>query len=636
MADKNIKVKVDVDVNAEPSIAQLKALKRQLKETAAGSDEFKKLYNQIDDLEDKLKGAKQGSADWIDTLESAGGPLGMLGKGLNSVKVAFGSLNTALKASIIGIIVAAVGGLVAAFTESETAMKKLQPLFIGMEKILGGIFRALEPVLDAFINLAMKALPYVTKGIGMFYSGLVSLFTLLKEAGLGVGKILKGIFTLDYDALSQGWEQLTGSWNKAVGSFKETMTAYTAGTQEVTKTEKKNLEERQKNWNEAAKKRKEAEEKAAAEAKKRAEEQKKLNDDADKAELDAFLDTLGEREKAEYEAGLKLNERRKALAAAGRTDMTGIEAAYQAELAEIKKKYDDEEAKKKEEKAKKDKEDLLKKQEEERGILLTGLQAEFEALDKKNKQADLDFEQDLLRLASQKEILRQQEATELQNTELTEFQKTEIRKKYADARMAITDQEIATEKAAAQAKHEINMAYLGLFEQFGGLLGQIAGKNKGLAIAGIVIQQAAAIGQIIASTAIANAKAVAASPLTFGAPWVAINTVSAGLSIAATIAGAVKSIQQINSAASQAGVTGGSGGTAGAGSVAMPTAPRAAGTAAPEIQTGGGQNATAMIAQTIAGAQKPVRAYVVSGDVTSTQALDRRTNKAATFSTGTG
>jgi len=637
MADKNIKVKVDVDVNAEPSIAQLKALKRQLKETAAGSDEFKKLYGQIDDLEDKLKGAKQGSADWIDTLESAGGPLGMLGKGLNNVKVAFGSLNTALKASIIGIIVTAVGGLVAAFSESETAMKKLQPLFIGLEKILGGIFRAFEPLLDAFIEMATSALPYITKGIGMFYSGLYSLFTLVKNVGVSVGKILKGVFTLDFDALKEGAAGIKDAFTGVSKTFNDTYARFETGTKEQTKTEKKNLEERNKNAADAAAKRKAAEEKAEAERKKREEERRKLNEEADKAELDAYKDTLGEREKSEYEAGLKLNERRKALAEAGRTDMTGIEAAYQAEMAEIKKKYDDEEAKKKEEKDKKDKEALLKKQEEERGILLTGLQAEFEALDKKNKQAELDFEQDLIRLASQKDILRQQEATELQNTELTEFQKTEIRKKYADARMAITDQEIATEKAAMQAKHEINMAYLGLFEQFGGLMQQIAGKNKGLAIAGVVIQQAAAIGQIIANTAIANAKSVAASPLTGGMPWVAINTISAGLSIAATIAGAVKSIQQINQAASQAGVTGGgSGAGAGAGSVAMPSAPRAVGTAAPEIQTGGGQNATAMIAQTIAGAQKPVRAYVVSGDVTSTQALDRRTNKAATFSTGTG
>jgi len=629
MADKNIKVKVDIDVNAEPSIAQLKLLKKELKNTAAGSEEFKKLYNQIDDLEDKIKSSKNASADWVDSLESAGGPIGALGGALNKAKVATQSFGAALKATGIGLVVAAVAGLVAAFSNVEGAGKKLEPLMIGLEKILGGIFKAVEPLLDAFLDLAMKALPYVTKGIGYFYSGLVSLFTLLKEAGTGVGKILKGIFTLDYDSITAGYEQLTGSWNKAVTEFKAGMTRYEEGTNMVTKTEKKNLDERQKNWDEAAKKRKEAEEKAA-------EAKRKANEEADKAELDAFKDTLGEREKQEYEAGLKLAERRKALAEAGRTDMTGIEAAYQQELADIKKKYDDEEAKRKEEKDKKDKEALLKKQADDRGILLTDLQAQFEALDKKNKQSDLDFEQDLLRLQEQKAILKQEEDTELQNTELTEFQKTEIRKKYADARTAIVDQEIATERAATQAKHDINMAYLGLFQQFGNLLGEIAGKNKAIAIAGIVISQAAAIGQIIASTGIANIKAVAASPLTFGQPWVAINTISAGLSIASTIAAAAKSISQINSAASQAGVTGGGGGGAvsSAPSIPMPSAPKASGTTAPEIQTAGGNNPSSMLAQTLGKQKDVVKAYVVSGDVTSQQALDRRTNRAATFSGG--
>ena len=313
--------------------------------------------------------------------------------------------------------------------------------------------------------------------------------------------------------------------------------------------------------------------------------------------------------------------------------MTAIEEQYRIALADIKKKYDDEEAKKKEEQDKKDAEDLKKKLEVERGIILTNLQAKFEDLDRENARIDGDFQADLQRLAAQKDILAQQEATELQNMELNEFQKTEIRKKYADARIAITNQEVATEKAAAQAKHEINMAYLGLFEQFGNVLGQVAGKNKALAIAGIVISQAAAIGQIIAQTSIANAKSVAASPLTFGMPWVAINTISAGLSIASVIAGAVKSIQQVNQAASQAGVTGGGGGGSVGG--APPALPRVGGMAAPQVQTQGGNNPSSQIAQTIAMAQtKPTRAFVVSQDIQSQTALDRRTNVAATFSGG--
>ena len=49
----------------------------------------------------------------------------------------------------------------------------------------------------------------------------------------------------------------------------------------------------------------------------------------------------------------------------------------------------------------------------------------------------------------------------------------------------------------------------------------------------------------------------------------------------------------------------------------------------------GGNNPTSQIADTLANTtKKPVKAYVVSTDMSSHQALDRRTNRAATFSAG--
>jgi len=59
-----------------------------------------------------------------------------------------------------------------------------------------------------------------------------------------------------------------------------------------------------------------------------------------------------------------------------------------------------------------------------------------------------------------------------------------------------------------------------------------------------------------------------------------------------------------------------------------------ASTPVPQIQTAGAtqNNTGAQIAETIASAsQRPVQAYVVSTKVSSTQALDRRTNSAASF-----
>jgi hypothetical protein len=228
-----------------------------------------------------------------------------------------------------------------------------------------------------------------------------------------------------------------------------------------------------------------------------------------------------------------------------------------------------------------------------------------------------------------RELIGQKEAELLAQEGLTQNQRTAIAQQAANERQAI-------DMAELEAKAELQTAYLDLASGFGSFLREIAGKNKKIAIAGVIVEQAAAIGKIVVNTGIANAKALAASPLTFGQPWIAINTISAGLSIASSVAAGIKAIQQINSAES--------------GSPATPTAPpRSAGGSAPAIPNSGtgptpipqiqgttGQATPGQqIAQTLAArTDKPIKAYVVSGDVTSQQALDRRTTRAATFSGG--
>jgi hypothetical protein len=388
MANKKVTVEVDVETNLEPSIAQLKELKKQLKSAAAGSDDFKRLANEIDDLEDKIKGARKGSADWVDTLENAGGPLGMVGRGINQMKVAFTSFNTALKASIIGLIVAALGGLVAAFSQNESAMKKLQPIFIAFEKILGGIFRAMEPLLDIFIEMVMAVLPPLTKGIGVFYSVLFGLFTLIKDVGVGVGKTLKGIFTFDWDSITEGVTQIAGSIGNAVKAGDQAYARFTAGTKEVTKTEKANQAERQKNNEEAAKK---------------AEELRKAQLEALKADLDAKITLETNSENTSREKLKKL-----------------LDARYQAEIAD--KKLSDAQK--------------LVLQAEYAKKLEEAINADEEKK-KKKREADLDaqiqLEVDKANTSRQKlkEILDKRMTEELSNAELTEAQKEVIRAKYA-------------------------------------------------------------------------------------------------------------------------------------------------------------------------------------------------------------
>ena len=266
MANETVGVNVNIKTNVAGSIGELKALKKQLRETAAGSEDFKRLTNEIDDLEDKLKGSKQAAGDWIDQLSAAPGPLGAVGGALNKLKVSTQTFGGALKATGIGLFVAALGGLIAAFAQSERATKKLQPLLIGFQKIFNGIFAAIEPVFDAFIDLATNALPFVTKGFGVAYSAIVSFIQGIGSLGQAVGKLLKGDFVGAWDSAK---EAVTGFGKR----YDEANKRFIAGTQEVTKTEQEELDKRKEAAEKAAEERKKREEKAAAEEKKRLERQ---------------------------------------------------------------------------------------------------------------------------------------------------------------------------------------------------------------------------------------------------------------------------------------------------------------------------------------------------------------------------
>jgi len=266
MANETVGVDINIKTNVAGSIGELKALKKELKETAAGSDEFKKLTNQIDDLEDKLKGSKQAAGDWVDQLASAPGPLGQVGGALNRLKVSTQSFGGALKATGIGLFVAALGGLIAAFAQSERATQKLQPLLIGFQRIFNGIFAAIEPVFDAFIDLATQALPFVTRGFGVAYSAITSFIQGIGTLGQAVGKLIKGDFVGAWDSAK---EAVTGFGKR----YDDANQRFMAGTKEVTKTEQEQLDKRREQAEKAAEEERKRKEKEAAEELKRLERQ---------------------------------------------------------------------------------------------------------------------------------------------------------------------------------------------------------------------------------------------------------------------------------------------------------------------------------------------------------------------------
>jgi len=784
MADKTIKVKVDVETDVEPSIAALKALKKQLRDTAAGSEEFARLQQQINDTEDAIKSAKTGASNFTEVLGQLPGPIGDIGNkvsgAVNTLKQFGGLKLTDLKASFLELgkdLTDAAKGLgdLTGITKAYTVLNN----FLAASFVKVGVAEGAAAVGARALSAAL-----IATGIGALVVLLATAASALYELATGqeAAKMAAENFNRALDSQNELLElnaKSSGNRNKVLiaqmkaqgksekeirdtqlnQAYKDYQAAHQAEIEAVEfynknlgktdaeqfKKMQENLDKRQAatkdsyasylelGYNNKAEevkqeqsKNKELAGKSKAGSDARIAERKRELAELAKGLEDARLTTLGAKEKEVEEVRIKYDTL-KAKAVKYGEDTKVIEEARAKENSAIADKYAKEDLEKKikqnedalglqeqqlnlraakgeiseseyqtnlfelrknaaieselltNESLQKQQQDLgvayatgtisleeyntkrieiedaalaknkdfitaqvdlekyrvdekKKSAEEERGILAIRIQSQIEALDAENARIDGDFQQDLERLAEKRELLKEQEINDLANTELTEFQKTEIRKKYADARAGITNQEVETEKAAAKAKQDINMAYLQLFEQFGNLLGQLAGKNKAIAIAGIVISQAAAIGQIIAQTSIANAKSVAASPLTAGMPWVAINTISAGLSIASTIASAIKSIAQINSAGASAGVTGGGGGSVS--SAPNIPAPKVAGAAPPEMQTTGGQNPNTQLAETLGRASAPLKAYVVSGDISSQQALDRRTSRAATFSGG--
>ena len=79
---------IDVETNIEPSIKLLKELKKQLKETAAGSEEFKKLSKSIKEVEDALEEAKAGAKGFVDQLEDAPGVVGQIAGAFRKLEIA--------------------------------------------------------------------------------------------------------------------------------------------------------------------------------------------------------------------------------------------------------------------------------------------------------------------------------------------------------------------------------------------------------------------------------------------------------------------------------------------------------------------------------------------------------------------
>ena len=193
--------------------------------------------------------------------------------------------------------------------------------------------------------------------------------------------------------------------------------------------------------------------------------------------------------------------------------------------------------------------------------------------------------------------------------ELITFDKgRELEREDMVARKASATALLAFDNETAAARIEIEKAQqqakLGVISAALGQISQAVGENT-------VAGKAFAIAQATIDTYAGATKAMATYPPPFG-------QIAAGTVILAGLLNVKKIIS--TKLPSPPGTNLGSAGGGGGASAPAIVAPAIPKIQAPEIQTGGGMNPTTQLGQTLTNAQKPLRAYVVSQDISSQQA----------------
>tara|TARA_R110002153_G_scaffold205756_1_gene358510 strand:- start:508 stop:2049 length:1542 start_codon:yes stop_codon:yes gene_type:complete len=230
--------------------------------------------------------------------------------------------------------------------------------------------------------------------------------------------------------------------------------------------------------------------------------------------------------------------------------------------------------------------------------------------EKRIQELSIDKETDQLSFDEQRALIAERRALTLEDQTLSDEQKLELKKEFVA-------KETEIDLAQKEAKADIQNATLDVAQQGISVLKNIAGENVAVQKALLIAESAAGIAKILVNTGVANAKAVAAVPVTGGQPFVAINSISAGLGIAGNIAATAKGLSALGGGSPKSG-----------GSV-----PKSAGGGSqPPSFNIVGASETNQLADAVAGqANQPVQAYVVANDVSSAQSLERNIVQGATI-----
>ena len=612
---------------------------------------FKNLNKEVKQTETTTKDTSKATEDLGRTTDTVTG--GMVGKfkglltSVRGVISSFGLLKTAIIATGLGALLIAIVSIKQAFTSSEEGQNRWAKVMGVVGAIVGNFVDLLSDLGDLLIWVFTHPKEAIMSFTKALKENIINRFTGLLELIPALGKAVSKLFSGDFKEAGKiaanavgkvalGVENVTEKINDATEATKafieeqireaEIASKIADQRAKADKQERALITERALADRDIADLRAKAEERDIYNVSQRIKFLKDANDleesitkkeiETAKLRRDAIIEenklTKSNKEalQAEEEAKAKVIQLETSYLRAKKRLTTQIQTLTREEAAATKAAYDAQVA------ANKEKNDKILELQDKQYDLLQEL-------------TNSEYEQEIFLLTKQYDAKFQLAMgnAELEKA-LEEKQKEEIkaiRDKYRqqeiDADKASSDKEIANAKSVADAKKQIQDAQISNVEAGINLLSQLAGENRELQALAIAAENAVGIAKIIINTQAANAAAklkYAAIPggLALAAAEITANKVSAGIGIAASAAAAAKGIASLRKS-----VPIDRGGNLGGGST--PSANEQLSTPNFNVVGATGISQTENL--------QPVKAYVVSGDVTTAQALDRNRIQNATF-----
>lgn len=248
---------------------------------------------------------------------------------------------------------------------------------------------------------------------------------------------------------------------------------------------------------------------------------------------------------------------------------------------------------------------------------------------KRRKQEEIDFQITLNNADRERKVAEALEKEEADAkvladaTAMTDALSAENERRL-DNEKKVSEDSIKNAQAEAEAKRNINNIAIQSAQGLVGILASLGEKNKGIQRAALLANSALSIAEIINNTNVGGSKEVATKGI-FGLSTSAVLYARMAVSIGSVLAATAKGLRGLGGgSAGSAGAAASAGNRGGSQSASQTPTP-----ISPTFNVVGtsGQN---QIAQTL-GNQRPVRAFVVSNDVSTAQALDRNIVKTATL-----